>query len=193
MMMMNLVMLLLLAVSLSCSRVNDRYSSDHSGRHRWLLIVVASIVVVILMIIRCMTTTTTAAIATNTTMDAIGACIDRTRSALVRHPLSHWRRSSVMRLLRVLLMHRYSNRGHVARINNRDSSCGVWYWCDRGCRGWIGSGRILLIVLMLLLLYGRVVRWGSWRRRRRWNGWIWRWIWRCAPLNSFPMLSSLGI
>lgn len=90
-MMMNLMMmLLLLTVNLSCSRVNDGYGSNHSGRHYWLLIAAASVVIVILVIIRCMTTAnTTAAIATKVTMDATGACVDWTCNILVRNPLSH--------------------------------------------------------------------------------------------------------
>lgn len=194
MLMMNLMMLLLLllTVNLSCSRVNDRYSANHSSRHYLLLIAAASAVVVILVVVCCITTTATT-VATKATMNAAWTCVNWACSVLIWSPLCHWRRCGAMCLLWVLLMHRYGNRGHVTRINNRDGSCrsGIWCYCNSSCWRWIGSGKRLLIILMLLR--GCVIRRRSWRRRGWWNGWVWRWIWRCAPLDSFSMLGNLVV
>lgn len=184
--------ILLLTEHLSCSRVNDRYCSNSSRRYHLMLVIAAVIAItkVIILVVFCSiiataTITTMTTTATKTTVNTARTCTNWTSGIFICNPLSHWRGSVC--LLWILLMHRYSNRGHVARINNRDCSCSICCWC------WIWFRNSLLIVMLLLsllLLLFYIIRW--WYRWRWW--WyrcIWRWIWRCTFLNSFPMFGNL--
>lgn len=158
--------LLLLTKCLSCCRVYNRYCPSNYWNPgllllkmgRLLVIIYCAVIITRIIIIAWIATTTT----TNTTYAAITA---RWASILICNPLSHW--WSIC-FYRILLMHGYRHRGHIAWINNRDSSC-TWR-----CYRWI---------LMTVMLGCNVIRW--------WWGMIWWWVWRSTFLNSFPMFGNL--